>query len=434
MNRFKYSNVPIAIAFFMIAIYLISCKKESNDSNPIVVIVNPVAGTIYTAGDTIRVRIHLPSQQPPDKLEITLIDGNNQPVLPSSTIENPISNSDTQLDYILEDLSLESGSYNLKVKAIRGSTYSNAFVGIQIIATEREFKYPLLIGKAGSNQFRALSYTGEWKEVFSRQGDYSGSAINSAKQLLYMAGASETGIAAFNLINGKTEWTVPPKQIPEGRWFEGVYFFDRQLHTCYYEGYIKAYDNLGNTEYTTALSFPDSPVYCCRFGNYLAVALHDFRTGTNSLALYFIPGGTLYRLYSPVIAISAMIEYDSRHLLIFGNIDGHAAIQLLDQSLGTVSYLKKLDNDSICKVSVMDTDNMIVSCKQNIYWYRYNVNSMSVFAENIPDASIACETIGQSVYAAAGNKLYRLSYPMGTLIDEIPVPVPVVDLHLVYNK
>lgn len=434
MIHITISRVTIAIGIFMITASLFSCTKDSNESNPVLEIVSPVAGTIYTAGDTIRVSIHLPEQQQLDNLEINLTDSNNQPVLASSTVDDPNSNSDVQIDYILDDLSLEGGSYYLKVKAIRGNSYTNAFVSLQIIATEREFKYPLLIGKAGSNQYRALSYKGNWTEVYSRQGDYSGSAINSAKQLLYMAGASEAGIASYNLANGKTEWTIPPKLIPEGRWFEGVYFFDRQLHACYYEGYIKAFDNLGQTEYTTALSFPDSPIYCCRFGNYLAVALHDFRTETNSLALYFIPGGTLYRLYSPVIATSAMVEYDNRHLLIFGNIDGQAAIQLLDQNLGTVSYLKKLDSDSICKVSIMDQNNMIISGRQNIYWYRYNLNSMSVFAENIPNARIACETIGQVVYATSDSKMYRFSYPLGSLIDEVSVPDPVVDLHLVYNK
>jgi hypothetical protein len=431
----KYWRISSYI-ILLATILTVSCKKDKDSEFPVIKVQSPSSGSIFQVSDTIPLEAYFHDNNRIISIKVTLIDSENQPVLPPVEIISPSNPYTLATSYPIDDSLIESGTYELQFQVFDGINTTNAFVKIQLNALPRKFLYPVVISRPSLNKISAYApdSSGQWKDIYTRQGDYAGSAINSLNGHLYISGAYNAGLTAFNLFQNKVEWTIPAQQPYTHHWFESFSFYKPRLYMSYYDGYIKAFDVYGNVSFTTETTGLYYPGVTCVFNEYLAACLHIKNSNTNALAIYTMPGGTINQIISPTPGIVALFQADRYHLLAFGNQSGRGIIQVFDSRYGTLSELKQNPDDSIYCVSSMDGKNYILSGSTRLYWYSYDQNSLVEFATGITKARIACENIGLRVFATSGKDILIYSFPEGILDKTIETPEPIVDILLLYNK
>jgi len=426
----------LAGIFLFTAIAMIRCRKDSDSKFPIIDVQSPVPGSIFNVGDTIRLMASCRDDRQIKYLQVTLIDSEKKPVLPSIIINSPQNPYTLSTTFIIGDSLIESGTYELQFQVSDGTNTVNSFVKIQLIGLPKRFLYPIVISRPLSNELAAYApdSSGQWNEIYSRQGDYIGTAVNSPFGYIYISGACTASLDAFNLKLKQVEWSIPSQQPSVHRWFESVSYHRPLLYVSYFEGYIKGFDISGVNSFTTVTTANYFPKASCLFNDNLAAALYDKMSGSHALAIYYLPGGSLKGLISPTPEIVALFQADKYHLICFGNQSGNGVIQEYDNRFGTLTLINQNINDSIFKVSAMDGNNYIFSGKSKLYWYSYAENSLVDFISGIDKPMIACETVAKEVYVTTGLDIDIYSFPGGVLQKTIITPGKIVDLLLLYNK
>jgi hypothetical protein len=425
-----------ACILLILGFFLVSCKKDVDSQIPDISVQAPFEWAVFEVGDTIPLKATISDNKQLISVKVTLTDSEKRPVLPSIDIASTSNPYILNAGYPISDSLIESGMYEIQFQASDGLNISNSFVKIQVNALPRKFLYPIVISRPSPNQVivSSLDTSGNLEQMYSRQGDYIGSAINSREGLLYLSGAYKSALTAYNIREKKFEWSISGQQLPEQHWFEGIIYQSPFLYVSYYEGYIKAIDKAGVTSFTSEKTGLYHPVITCSFGDWVAASLREKETDRNALAIYYTPGGTLRQIFSPTPAIIALFKADSQHLLSFGNSSGNSYIHVFDKLSSTFTQLKMNPGDSIFCVSAMDANNYLLSGKDKIYWYSFSQNSLVVFASGLNRSRITCESIGMQVYAAADKFISLYSYPEGILLRKLQSPDPVVDIQLLYNK
>ncbi len=424
------------LAAIMLSCGLFSCRIQENGSPPVILPERPLSGSAYNVTDTIYVKATVTDDSPLLYIKVVLNDNQNRPVLTPIILQSPKNPSVLNLAYPIDDPALETGEYELNIQASDGENTSNTFIRISITGIEKEFQGTILVTRPASNLIRAWTYhdsTG-FREVISYQGDYAGSALNSTHKLLYLSGSSQSDLIAVSLNNNQIAWQIPVVMQPSNRWFESVAYQSPYLLVSYNEGYVKGFDHKGVTVFTTSDTDPEYPLLATLSENGLVACLQNRKTGTCALDLFYVPGGTIMTRVSPVPRAVALLPATSHEMLLFGNQDQSARIDVFNDQNRTLSNLKTLPNDSIFSVAAMDADNYLLSGLSGIYWYRYSTNSIVTFTDEMPRARIKCETVGMEVYAALGNAVRIYSFPEALLKKTISSPDPILDIHLLYNK
>lgn len=421
---------------FLLTILLFSCRSETDEVEPSILIHSPNQGRSYQAGDTISLSATFSDDEQLLSVKVVLIDDEGKPVLTPYEVISPPNPYQLNLEYPVHDLSLASGTYELQFQAQDETNLTNVFLPILLSELPREFLYPLLVTRPTNHTVNIFSLESDQqvKKILSRQGDYTGAAINPLAKTLYVCGAYQSDLTAFSLEDLQENWSIPPKQNIHNRWFESVSYQHPVLCVAYYEGYVRGIDPNGMTIFTTLASGNNFPEYAILTTDYVIAGLKEYGSNTHSIAWYHQPGGTLRQLLSPTPAIVGIQPLDDQKFLTFGNWQGKGSIGLLNILSGTHSIIRELTNDSITGVDAMDPDNIIFTCKKSVYWYRYSQNSLSEYVKDIEEPRVRCETEGRIVFISSKNKIHSFSFPDGILLQSLSLDEPIADILLLYNK
>lgn len=413
-----------------------SCRKVSNYQAPIITLLSPAQGAIYQVNDTIHLSFILQDDNSISTLSISLSATDGYTATVPLVFDNPEKGDTLAVEYVIEDSNLESGPYDIHLQAFDGTNITNHFTRIQVIALPLEFRYPVLITQPGSNQVAAFALrdSSNWESLIYLQGDYSGSALYSARQLLYIAGRSQTDVSAFNLLKKEIVWSLPAKQNAQNRWFEAISFSGSLLYVSYYDGYIKGVDRFGNVSFTTESISPYSPEHTLRVKDHLLSYLEDYRTGKGAIGIFSVPGGNLLRMIAPVQKLSSLNLLNNQQLLLFGNEAGKGIIQQLAFESGLPVTVKTIQNDSISMVAQMDAENFLISGNKGVYWYNERMNSITEFIMGLSNTRLACEPVNSRVYVGSGNHLKVYTFPDGIAQEDLTTPAPILEILLLYNK
>jgi hypothetical protein len=436
MNNRKGILSPFCFAMVILVLISIgSCRQDTDNPAPVIQLISPSHGAIFKVYDTIHISLILKDNQADIDLKIMLTNGLGGSLPEPAFITHPAMDDTLELEYVINEPLMLSGNYDLQIQASDGKNTTNEFVQLQIIELSREFRYPIAITENPTGIIVAYSIQqGNVMKLFDYQGDYSGSAINSAYNLLVVAGLSISPVRAFQMEKQQFTWSIAAEQNIQNRWFESIDVSGQEFYISYYEGYIKAVDRFGNISFTTASSNPYSPGITCNMINYLVASTYDYRTHDNAIDVYFVPGGLLKQRLTCFSKIVALEKEDSKTVLVFGNNENSGFIQTFDIEEGTLSILEEIKNDSIFSVAAMDVENYILAGKTHLYWFNSRLSSLTDFSSFQGKAHVACEPLDSVVYATSGKIIKTFTFPGGLEIGEVEVPSQVIDIQLYYNK
>jgi len=413
-----------------------SCDEKEDIEYPEILVSQPLNGENFENGDTISFQATFSDNAKLQSVEIVLVDKNNIAVLPNLSLvpdKNPFSLIGS---YIISDPLLPGGVYQLRFRTSDGTNVTNRFIDIQIYELDRQLLYPLIVTQPASNQWTAYKLTGTdtWKEIFSYTGDYLGSAVNSAESQFYTCGIVQSDLTALKLPEGGFLWNVKPQIHQSMRWFEGITFNNNMLYVSCAEGNIRGYDKTGNEIYKTE-TFPDAiPSLSVKTKNFIVAYFYDKFSKSNLLVAFHNEGGKMIQnkfiLASPV----GLYHLTNDKILVFSNSNGEGEISLYNGTDNSFSSFYHFKEGTFFETAALDSDNFMISGSSGLFWYRMSKNSLISIAPDLINCQLACDPIDQLIYAGRNSMLKVLDFSTASVIQSYPLPGPVVDLHLVYNK
>jgi hypothetical protein len=434
-NHFLFS---LLLLTFMagLALVLEGCDSNDDTEYPVINVKDPLPGTIYENGDTIKFHAVFSDNAQLKNVELSLVDEDNKPMLSTLSLV-PGSNPFTlQGNYIIDDPMLPGGIYQLRFRASDGINVVNKFIELQIHELERQMLYPVIITHPEQNEWQAykLITNGEWKEFHTQTGDYIGSAVNSAVSQFYMCGIVQSDLNAIKLPGGEALWSVKPRIDQSQRWFEGVTFNYPNLYICTAEGNVRAYDKTGNEIYKSETFSNAFPYLSVLTKNFVVGAFKDAFSNDRFLIAFHNSGGAMIYTKYVESEVACMLYLGSDNVLVFSNSNGQGEILLYNGSDNTLAPLHSFYNGNIYKAVAMDSENYIVSTSNGLYRYQFSNNSLTPFVSSVINGNIACDNTSQLVYVTSGKALDVYSFPVSSLVETYNLPDTAIDLHLVFNK
>ena len=421
----------------IVNLLMAGCDTKKDDEFPVITVSQPLAGTIYEVGDTIKFSALISDNNKLNAVEISLIDNeNNKPSLQTISIKPDKNPFTFHGDYVINDPLLAGGKYQLRFRALDDENVTNKFVEIQLIELEQELLYPLIITHPENEKWIAYKMTSgnTWKELYTHTGDFCGSAINSAASLLYMCGIYQSDLTAVKLTDGLPLWNIKPGLNQKLRWFEHLSFSNQVLYASCTEGNIRGYNKSGTETYKSGIYANMIPGVSALTKNYLVASFTDVFSTERFLVAFHNTGGLL--IYTKFIQteVVELLHATADKVLVFSNSNGKGEISVYDGSDNSIYMTHTFPDGTFKEAATMDTDNYLVATSAGLYWYRLSNNSLTPFVAKQINGHIACDYTSQLVYTSSGKMLEVYSFPFASLVESYALPDTLADLHLVFNK
>jgi hypothetical protein len=425
-----------AILLFVITVISFSCRKDKDETAPLITISSPAENQQFSALDTVWVTITAEDETALQQVNITLTDDNKVPVLSTYTITLQDKKVTFTIPYTLNDINLTSGNYYIWVRASDGVNIHDKYRTIHISAVPQELKYLYVFTSASSTTIHVLRKEpqGSLQQIFDISGDFTSSAVSSKFQIIYTCGNIYGNLYAFDVSGNNEIWSIPVVSNPPFPYFESIGYYNNNLYASFYDGYIKGYNKNGTSSFTATCPSGSYPVRFCAGTNYL-YADHAMYSGTSRIfGVYYLSSGALkQQIYTDYEAVD-IFEKDNDNAFIFANKNGQGIIELYSISGNGVWEPHTLPTGKINDVLMIDENNYIIAHEIGIYKYQYNNNSLTSFVSGINATSVKYDPTTSEVYATSGSDIMIYDYVSHALQNTIAATDSILDFQLLYNK
>lgn len=433
--RAKTTGWPGLSLVLLFLLLISACSPETDQVFPETVFANPAAGSVFTAGDTILVEARVSDNENLESVELSLVDSNGNPVLPSIEVYNPVNPFTLRTLYHISDVMLAGGVYELRVRAFDGFNYANAFLQVNLKELEKQLKYPVII--TSPDQQQAEVWKGDnlpaWRSICKVQGDFLAAGISSPAQMVFLAGKATAGITAIDLRESRQSWHIPAEQQVSGHYFEGINFCYPLLYASLYSGTVKGYDHEGMVKYTGILPERFYPVVNTTTDAFVITAMEGKFTDEHAVMAAYRESGFVRNQSGLPEAVMGLVPVSGNRALVLKHHAGGGSIWLFDPLADLITKLHDTD-DSIFGYSAMDADNLIFSGETQGYWYRFSTNSLVPMPSIPGNAFVACDPVNRVIYTGKGNRMQLFGFPGGEQVAEVPAPGEIRELLLLFNK
>jgi len=426
----------LLISLLLTHLLIFSCKKDKDETPPVITISNPHDNQQYTALDTVWVLTAIADETSLQQIEITLTDINKIPVL-STVVITPETNSITlTIPYVLDDINLASGSYYIWIRASDGTNIHDKFRSISINEVPKELKYVYLFTFGNSTTVHALrkSPTGNPQQLFDINGDFTGSAISSKFQKFFTCGKITGNLNAYNIVDNEESWSVPVISNPPFTYFENVSCYNDIIYVSFYDGYIKGYNNNGTITITANSPAGSYPTVIAAGDNYL-YADHAMISGSSRIfGEYYITTGILKQQITTNYEIVKIFEKDNDNVFLFANQNGQGILRLYNITDNGTWEPHTMPAGQIHDALQIDGNAYLIALDDGIYKYQYANNSLTAYLPGVYAITLKYDVLNSEVYINTGTQINVYDYSTHTLINTIPSADPILDFQFLYNK
>jgi len=431
MNQISFFCTLCSLSFLGL-----SCHKEIDTNSPVITIVKPVKGSVYSVNDTIWISATITDESLLESVKVSLLDQDQKPVLGSKIFYPGASDYNLITCLPIDDIHLSGGLYSIQVKAFDGTNFTNAFIEVQINEIPMELKSVVLVSRSGiyGTDISTFSGSGDWHKVLSLSGDYKTSDVSSYDQLVYTAGALSGNLNATFLPAGTVDWQLPLVSSPPYRYFEDIFFFWPLLYVAYYDGSIYGYNRQGTIVFSANVVNDYFPERLCLVNNVLLASLQSKTGKINLLAAYYQVSGSIIQSLTCPINVIAFKAEDNDNVLVFGNDGNLGKIMEYTLSQNKLRLLHEFPDGPIHAVARNDEGNYFIAGGQGVHWYIRSSNTLVEFLPSAPGALIDVDIVNEHLYVISKNYLSAYELSGGKQILNIPVADSALALHLLYNK
>lgn len=419
---------------FILILFLFACKKETDNTHPLISIQSPSKYSSYQVLDTIPVIASITDDSPITNVKIVLTDNEFRPMLASYNYTPNTTVFNLDVDYPLNDYYLENGDYYLLIQATDGKNPKNQYQQIEIIGFSKELKGIVVISKQSSNAFDFIltAENNQQHFLFQVSGDYAASAINSRNNQIYWAGKNSININAYNLLDYSIDWQLPLLINPPMH-SENCLYFDEYLFSTFRNDYIRGFDVNGTISFTTSIEESALNKIIYRHNDLILVDQQSKTNAYTYITSYYLTTGIEKQRRQSNFETIAFLSHSIDELFIVANNDIEGLIMLYDPYLNVLSPLKSIP-EKFNSALQTEAGVLILSSTNKIWQYEYSSNQINEIENVESGAKLLFESLRESIIVVGEMSIRIYSYPEFVLETTNTFNDSIVNAHLYYNK
>ncbi len=429
-------NKYLIIIITAILILFYNCRKSENKSVPAIKIFSPAQNSTFNVLDTIKIIADVSDYNQLESIKISIVNENLIPVI-SPVFIQPISNSyQIDIDYVIDNIHLSSGKYYILIIAMNNYNSKKEYVSISLSELEKQFESLIVITKKGNNLLSVNKIDSDLniQQLFTIEGDYSASIINSFYRQLFISGLNITNLNVYNIDDGETDWFLEPTIYQPMHDFDCLFLHDNILFLAFSHEYINGYNQNGTIKFTAQAPItllPKSPV---RFGEYVAVNLKSKTSGNGNIVAYYYISGAERHSFSAFNEVLRIFPHDDYSIISFEEANGSNLIKTynFEDIYSNINFT--LPEGKINCITQIDEDNFLIAYQNSIYSYNYYNNSSNLYIENITAFQMVYENLNSRIFISESDKIFIYDYSSASLVAEIPIAQNIFGINLLYNK
>lgn len=419
----------------MVIFLFVSCKKDDTKP-PTIIITSPAQFSTHDVFDHITITADVSDDKKIESVSVRIID-------PSGNNATPAWNAAVNAGYYhidhtfhLNDIHLVQGQYSIRVEAYDGTNRKTSFREINVNEIPRAIKRIMLTRSNGSMVYIDSVAGSQINNFFTTAGDYSGAAVSSWWQQLYLQGKSTSALTAYQVQDMYPLWYYAA--LPNG----SLPFYNRLLFahasTLVYssDGYgrIKAYNKAG-TIIENILSpggrLPCNVVEC---GSYLVIEHRDPVSANHLLSVHFKGSGMIMQS-TPVAMLWEKIETKGTDKVVLaGNTGAQGELRVYTISSNVIFEPVNIPAGKVFDMVKIDDDNYLIAHATGILRYTYSNSSLvNITTGNPAQCMVYDETLGV-VVCGEGSSLNAYHPITGASSFSYTATDSIRDILLLFNK
>lgn len=431
MNQLlKTTGLIAVIALFL----LTSCKKQSDDNAPVIIISGPVENSSYNSEDSIPVGVVITDDEIIKSVRVSLVTTGLETMPGSVKYFTPGTRSASyNFDLIINNQFIESGIYYVQVTASDGTNTSNAYRLVQVIGPPCYLQGLVILSQTSSINVNLLDTLYNISSLFETEGDYIASMVQSKYRKIYIAGRDFLNLEAWNADNHQLEWVLEP-DINTPYHTQDCLFADDDLYVTFGRYFFRRYSANGQVRFTTQVSEMETPGNIIRAGEYVLVERQGTGVFDSKIGCYYAETGMLYNQAQIYYEIVYMLPLDDAEVALICSSSNGNSIKVYDIEEGKVydKFLLPQGDFNFCEG--LPGGKILCGIGQDVY----EIFSDPGFYSSVPKLAgiemARYEIIRNTMYVVSGNEIRVYSYPDYSLLHTSLVSSDVLNIHLLYNR
>ncbi|MFL5751846.1 MAG: hypothetical protein ACJ76F_00445 [Bacteroidia bacterium] len=435
----KTSKAYIFTVLLLSAIFVISCKKEKkSDVFPEISFYAPAGGSVFNMFDSIYVSAYVSDGSGLESVTVGLTTLSGVPVQQNAVYHPTGTSLEIGFKYELYEYRLTSGYYSLLITAGNGSNTSLKQQVIYINASPVIKKGYYLFSDNGSlTTFTKFDTAFANPGIKTISGKYTGSAISSYNQRLYVAGGAYQNFQAYDVGTGTVKWNI--QNLGGGSpYFSSCEGDGMNVILGYNNGQLKRYNQDGTT--ITNMVYPNNDYYCeygaVQASNY--VAYMQSRSSSNKKLVVFNAYGAA-AMESPItFKPLGIFERSTTDAYVVGNDNSNQAqLTIFNVNAGGLQSPLNLPSGSLLSACKVDSNTLLIGHSDgNIYKYQYSSNNLIAIQSGITANRMKYDSGENLVYISSAKQFN--AYALGSFslspVKTFTHSDTIRDFHVIYNK
>lgn len=416
--------------------FLQGCKKNKDQHPPQIAIELPEDNESFSVNDPIPVRAFIRDNKIIESVEVSLYSTiENRKVGKTMSFRAGGSAFQLEMNYVISDTLLPSGSYYIRIHAYDGNNIGYAFRNININGLARKRLYTLLVSSTSSSTLVSQLSTTTISPFFTFGYSTAGAAMNSLDNLLYLGDKSGNNVRAFDIVDKSSKWTVnypAPTSTPVLNWLT-LGSDGRNVAVSLQNGYTELLSPQGVSKgiFTTELGMNPLRHFAKEKFTFIET-LSNSRNEHQLEIFYTATAGTYDKLNIAFEVVDVFVDENGDYDLI---VNENGQSWLLKYSVwGRNLTTKTMLLNSVIKEVVQITKNeFLLSSGSSIQRFSKRSGSTFPYISGMNTTALAYDPLLRELFVAVSGSVHIYDYSSGNEKINFPVSADVNAILPVYN-
>ena len=432
MKKVDYRYAYIFLALLIGIFLLHSCKKE-DDTRPTISLSSPAENEGFSVGDTIHVTGSVQHNKALSSIKIVIRNKQNVAVTATKYLYTNLSSYNIDADYIIDTPGLQTDAYTLVITASDGQNTTYLFRSIHITGIDKYFEKAIVLCRPNAlkTYVYSIDSSGNLDNILSINYGFIDSEIASSQRKLFVLKPEPSILYAYDLDD-----MVPDPLLeasPPYPLFNKVYFNEKLTYVASANGNIIGANQLGNTVYVTPQNPDTIPLLLHRHYNHI-LSYCERRGGPQHFIMQNYFGTGVYRASLKItFTIKAMFVADEEYSLLFGNHSDGCSIY--EYYIQENILLNQVDfpPGEIRDVVEVSSGNYLIAHSSGIFYYSLSTGFLTEWLPGVIVENMALDTTRMILYCSRDQSVLIFRVDNGTLVQELPIPYPIYNIHIQHN-
>jgi hypothetical protein len=435
-------NMKLLFFILTLIILFYSCKKDKDETEPLISIASPTNLQNIFGFDTIQITGLITDDRNIESVRVSLVDLNGIPVLSTITKTPNTANFTLNVSYFFDDIQLPSGTYNFNISAYDGENTSRVYIPITYGEVSRTRESIILYSNIGNitNVYKLNNAFSSTIFHNSVSGDFMKGSVNSYDQQILSIGSYTGNLTSFDATTNNIVWdvTAVTSSFP---YFTGSFLNSRDVYVSLYNGNINAYGNNGVQKFSAQAQTNFFGETGLIHENVFVSEQKAIAGNSVRLIVYWTASGTQKQQLTIDQDVVNMYTYSTNEIVLFTNelvtSDPKIIIyNLLNNNILTFSDFPSVNLNSNIIEDCLEISNGVYLILQNGVITRIDIPgiSSSNYLSVAGATKMEYDYLTNELFVVSGSTVFVYDYSSLILKGSYNHTSPILDVDFLYNK